>query len=116
MPKNLGQVSENLSIPTKKYVDDSFDILKIKSLIFSNVSIPIATWASDATYSKFPYSASITLAGVTSDYIPTVNFNYTEAISGEFAPVASTGSGTIIIYAASIPTSTITIPTIVCVK
>lgn len=84
--------------------------------VFSSVEVASAAWSSDATYAAFPYSATITASGVTSDMVPEVNFGLTEAASGNFAPVALSGSGTIKIYAAVAPSATITIPSITCVK
>ena len=81
-------------------LESSVSPLKIKCLTFSNIPVAVASWASDTTYSNFPYAASIALSGVTTDYIPTVNFDNTEAVGGNFSPIASTGSGTVIIYAA----------------
>lgn len=84
--------------------------------VFSSVAVASAAWSSDATYAAFPYSATITASGVTSDMVPEVNFGLTEAASGNFAPVALSGSGTIKIYAAVAPSAAITIPSITCVK
>ena len=84
--------------------------------VFSSVAVASAAWSSDATYAAFPYSATITASGVTSDMVPEVNFGLTEAASGNFAPVALSGSGTIKIYAAEAPSAAITIPSITCVK
>ena len=84
--------------------------------VFSSVEVDSAAWSSDATYAAFPYSATITASGVTSDMVPEVNFGLTEAASGNFAPVALSGSGTIKIYAAVAPSAAITIPSITCVK
>lgn len=84
--------------------------------VFSSVAVASAAWSSDETYAAFPYSATITASGVTSDMVPEVNFGLTEAVSGNFAPVALSGSGTIKIYAASAPSAEITIPSITCVE
>ena len=80
------------------------------------MAVASAAWSSDATYAAFPYSATFTASGVTSDMVPEVNFGLTEAASRNFAPVALSGSGTIKIYAAVAPSATIIIPSITCVK
>jgi hypothetical protein len=85
-------------------------------LIFSSVAVAASAWASDSTYADFPYAATITLTGVTSSYVPEVNFDCTNAASGNFAPVALSGSGTIKVYAAEKPTAAITIQSITCIK
>ena len=84
--------------------------------IFTNVSVAASAWASDSTYGAYPFAATITAAGVTASHVPEVNYGATEAASGDFAPVASTGSGTVKIYAAAKPTAAITIPSIICIK
>ena len=52
--------------------------------VFSSVAVASAAWSSDATYAAFPFSATITASGVTSDMVPEVNFGLTEAASGNF--------------------------------
>ena len=53
---------------------------------------------------------------MTAAHVPEVNYGATEAASGDFAPVATSGSGTVKIYAAVKPTAAITIPSIICIK
>ena len=84
--------------------------------IFTDVSVPASAWGNDSTYGAYPFAATITAAGVTAAHVPEVNYGATEAASGDFAPVATSGSGTVKIYAAVKPTATITIPSIICIK
>ena len=84
--------------------------------IFTNVSVAASAWGNDSTYGAYPFAATITAAGVTTAHVPEVNYGATEAASGDFAPVASSGSGTVKIYAAVKPTAAITIPSIICIK
>jgi hypothetical protein len=84
--------------------------------IFSGVSVATSAWASDSTYAAYPYAASIACSGVTESYVPEVVFGCTEAASGNFAPVALSGSGTVKIYAATKPTAAITVQSITCIK
>lgn len=84
--------------------------------IFSGVSVAASTWVSDSTYAAYPYAASIACSGVTASYVPEVVFGATEAASGNFAPVALSGSGTVKIYAATKPTAAITVQSITCIK
>lgn len=86
------------------------------TLIFANVTVATSAFTADATYSDYGYKADITLAGVTSDYVPTVNFDVDEADSGKYAPAAASGSGKVTIYASEVPAAAITIPSIVCQK
>ena len=84
--------------------------------IFSAVSVAASAWASDSTYAAYPYAASIACSGVTASHVPEVVFGAAEAVSGNFAPVALSGSGTVKIYAATKPTAAITVQSITCIK
>ena len=84
--------------------------------IFSGVSVAASAWGSDSTYAAYPYAASIACPGVTASHVPEVVFGATEAASGNFAPVALSGSGTVKIYAATKPTAAITVQSITCIK
>lgn len=84
--------------------------------IFSGVSVAASAWVSDSTYAAYPYAASIACLGVTASHVPEVVFGATEAASGNFAPVALSGSGTVKIYAATKPTAAITVQSITCIK
>ena len=84
--------------------------------IFSGVSVAASAWVSDSTYAAYPYAASITCPGVTASHVPEVVFGATEAASGNFAPVALSGSGTVKIYAATKPTAATTVQSITCIK
>ena len=84
--------------------------------IFSGVSVAASAWASDSTYAAYPYAASIACSGVTASHVPEVVFGATEVASGNFAPVALSGSGTVKIYAATKPTAAITVQSITCIK
>lgn len=84
--------------------------------IFSGVSVTASAWVSDSTYAAYPYAASIACSGVTASYVPEVVFGAVEAASGNFAPVALSGSGTVKIYAATKPTAAITVQSITCIK
>ena len=84
--------------------------------IFSGVSVAASAWVSDSTYAAYPYASSIVCPGVTASHVPEVVFGATEAASGNFAPVALSGSGTVKIYAATKPTAAITVQSITCIK
>ena len=84
--------------------------------IFSAVSVTASAWVSDSTYAAYPYAASIACSGVTASHVPEVVFGAAEAASGNFAPVALSGSGTVKIYAATKPTAAITVQSITCIK
>ena len=83
--------------------------------IFQNVAVAASLWVSSSAVSGYPWAASIPCSGVTANHVADVVFNAAEATSGNFAPIAATGSGTVTIYAAEKPAA-ITIPSIKCEK
>ncbi len=83
-------------------------------LTFTNKSVAASAFASNSTYSDFPYRAAVALTGVTAAMVPEVFFGLTDAMSGNFAPVAESYAGGIYIYAAAKPSAAVTIPTILC--
>lgn len=87
--------------------DDVWTLLKV-----SDVSISTDAWLADTTYTDFPYAATVGITEVTKNFSPIVTFNEADAVSGNFAPVALAGDGTLTFYAKSIPQNTVTIPTI----
>lgn len=96
--------------------DDSVTAAKLAAdavkLTFSSTSVPAASFVSDSTYTDFPYRAAVALTGVSSSMIPEVVFGVSDAMSGNFAPVAEAYDGGIHLYAAAVPDAAITIPTI----
>lgn len=118
-----GQAISGLNDPTadgqaanKGYVDGIGNAAEKKKLSFFNKTVSASSFVSNATYAAYPYRAAVALTGVTSGMIPEVVFALTEAVSGNFAPVADTYNGGVYIYAGEMPTATITIPTIICWK
>lgn len=83
-----------------------------KKMVFTSVEVETTDWASDLTYNDFPYKGTIAAEDVTSGMIPEVIFDVPEAMSGNFAPVAESGTDEIYIFAAEVPAD-ITIPTII---
>ena len=89
---------------------------KMKRLQFSNVSVAVSTFVSNATSEAYPLRASVALEGVLETMVPEVIFSLADAAGGNFAPVAETYNGGIYIYAAEKPEAAVTIPTIICWK
>lgn len=100
-----------------KNVEDAADGSGNASIITAtNTSVPVSAWASDTTYTDFPFRAGITIAGCTANHKPDVTFSLTDAVSGNYAPIAESYAGGIYIYAAEKPTAALTIPTITLLK
>lgn len=88
--------------------------VELKKLQFANIAVATSTFVADSTYQDYPYRAAVALTGVLSSMIPDVVLSLTDATSGNFAPVAACYDGGIYLYAAAVPETAITIPTILC--
>ena len=78
-----------------------------------NQTIATSAWASDTTYTEYPYRASVALPPITALSFVEIVFSPADATSGNFAPVCDTYNGGIYIYAKAVPDAAITIPTII---
>ena len=88
--------------------------VELKKLAFADTAVPVSAWAEDSTYEDYPCRAAVTLSGVTVTMIPEVVFGLAAMSDNSFAPVAECYNGGVYIYAADVPESAITIPTIIC--
>lgn len=88
--------------------------LEMAKLKFLDTTVPASAFAADTTYTDYPYRAAVALTGVTSTMIPEVAFSVSALAETEIAPVAECYNGGVYIYAADVPESAITIPTIIC--
>lgn len=89
---------------------------ELRKLQFTNTVVPTTAFASDVTYSDYPYKATVPLSGALSSMTPNVIFAMAEATSGVFAPVCESYNGGIYLYATEVPASSITIPNIILWK
>lgn len=88
---------------------------KSQVLTFTNKTVATSAWKSSSN-EDFPYYADVSCSGVTTSYVPNVNFSLADANSGIFSTVCESVSGAVRIYASEKPTATVTIPTIQCIK
>lgn len=88
--------------------------VELAKLKFSDTTVPASSFVSDSAYADYPYRAAVALEGVTSSMTPEVTFSVAALADTEFAPVAECYNGGVYIYAADMPESDITIPTILC--
>lgn len=82
-------------------------------LTFANKSVATSAWASNTTYTDFPYRAAVACTGVTAAMFAEVVLSPADATSGNFAPVCDTYAGGVYLYAKAVPDAAITIPTII---
>lgn len=71
----------------------------------------VTTWASDSTYSDYPYKGTINITGVTDADGVEVTFSNADATSGNYSPICATFNGGVYIWSKTQDTS-IVIPTI----
>ena len=79
---------------------------------YEDVTVLTSAWVANNTYPDYPYRAAIYCDGVDDNMLPQVMFAPTEALSGNYAPVAQTYTDYVYIYAKEIPASNIIIPSI----
>lgn len=115
-PDNNGNVALSaIDIPTSNSSDVQTELTGKQDarLTFSNVSVLASAFVADATYSDYGYRAAVAITGVTSSMFPEVVLAPSDAASGNFAPVAQSYNGGVYIYAQSVPSATLSIPTII---
>lgn len=98
-------------------INGNLQILNSMMSISTNVSCPVAQWATDTaqTYEDYPLKADLYIQGVTSDMVPIVNFAATEQVSGNFIG-AESATNVVTIWAKETPSGDFTIPNIVLLK
>lgn len=105
-------------IGTSKIADGSVTRSKlsadVKVLSFTGKTVAVSDWASDSTYTDFPYRAAVACEGVTAKHYAEVTFSPADALEGIFCPVVTSYDGGVYIYASEIPGADLTILTIVC--
>lgn len=90
--------------------------VEIRKLQFKNTVVEVADFVEDVTYEEqgYGFRAAIALEGVLDTMIPEVIFAMTDAVGGNYSPVAETYNGGVYIYATTQPEEPVTIPTIIC--
>lgn len=113
-----GNQIEDFSIPSVKISSGAVTRSKlandVKVLAFTNKTVAVSDWASDTTYTDFPYRAAVACEGVTAKYYAEVVFSPADALEGIYCPVVESCDGGVYLYASEIPGADLTIPTIVC--
>jgi len=89
-------------------------LYELKALRFSDTLVDKDNFVSDATYADYPFRATVPLTGVTSLMDVDVRLDAPDAISGVYAPVATSYDGGIYLYSTEVPAADITIPRIIC--
>lgn len=78
----------------------------------TDVNVDIASWVDSSANENYLYQAKVNISDATANMLPEVCFSFADAISGNFAPVAESVAGGVIIYAKEKPTAAISIATI----
>lgn len=87
--------------------------LDITARFAQNISIPVSSWENDPyIFADYPYKAQIMLGEVTANDFPVVAFDASDAVGGNFCPIAYTFDGYVEIFARQLPAADIIIPAI----
>lgn len=85
----------------------------ISARFAQNVDVGVSAWKEDTdVFTDFTYKAQIPLGEVTGNDFPIVAFSPTDAVSGNFCPIAYCFDGYVEIWARAIPGTAISIPAI----
>ena len=77
-------------------------------LEFTNKTVAVEDWTSDATYAVYPLKATVACEGATADMFPYVEFSTQDAENGYLCPDAVSYNGGVYIYAVDYLAVTIT--------
>ena len=81
-----------------------------------NIIVPISSFVADVTYTDYPFKAIIPFVGMTSEFIPHINYKLEDSLSGVYPPISLSGVDTVTIYASEIPQTDLVINSITGVK
>lgn len=121
-PQNVGDAySVGTATPYNLYIFDGLRnewldygqirAADISSRYVENQVIAVSAWTQDETaLAGYSYKAQITVNGASGDDFPIVAFNQSDAVSGNFAPLAFSFDGYLEIWAKTKPTAAVTIP------
>ena len=121
-PQNIGDAySVGTATPYNLYIFDGLRnewldygqirAADISSRYVENQVIAVSAWTQDETaLAGYSYKAPITVSGASADDFPIVAFNQSDAVSGNFAPLAFSFDGYLEIWAKTKPTAAVTIP------
>lgn len=105
---STGGKAQWLVVPSEADLEGKQD----KNLYFYNVNAE--NWVADTTYQDFAYRCDLPCAGVTANHHAEVLFAYSEASSGNYAPVCETKDGYVSIWGNN--TQTIIVSQIIILK
>lgn len=105
---NASNVAQWLVVPTEDDLKGKQD----KNMYFYNVKAE--NWVADTTYQGYTHRCDIPCTGVTADHHAEVLFAYSDASSGNYAPVCETKNGYVSIWGNK--TDTIIVSTIIIQK
>lgn len=83
---------------------------------FNNIVITPSDFKDDLTFNEYPYKVDIPCTGITEQHYAMVLFSQKDAQSGIFAHVSDTSDNMVTIYANKIPSTNVTIDSIICTK
>lgn len=107
---------EDTTVPAVQAEVDALETVVANQILTAqNISLAASRWNLSGV-TAYPYKAEINVTGVTSEYFPMVQFRDEDSLLYEFSPSVAPTTGKLVIYCKTLPTTTIVIPTIFCVK
>ncbi|MEG0900300.1 MAG: hypothetical protein RSF40_11405 [Oscillospiraceae bacterium] len=108
---------KNIKINVKTDTDyDQLYPVNGTTLATYNIVVPVNSFVADTTYVDYPFKAVIPVRGMSSDFVPHVNYKLEDALSGIYPPISLSGAGTVTIYASEIPVNNLAINSIIGIK
>lgn len=104
-----------MSATDKANLDELVTVVpkRTKTLAFENVQT--SAWTADATYTDYPYKATLPCTGVTSSHFVYVCFNPHDAITYVPAPVAQSGTDSVTVWVMINPGAALTVPSVLAI-
>lgn len=86
---------------------------KLNDKIFvTKINVPIEAWTDSLVNENYLFEATMTVDGATENMRPEVCFNFEDAVSSNYAPVANSLMNGVTIYAKELPTAMITVESV----
>lgn len=108
----VGPIPEEI----QEQIDELYHLVGDKVIYSENITIPTSRWVTSTAVSGYGYAATINMDSVDATYWPVVQFKDDDVQKYDFAPEAKSAKEKVTIYCKQKPTTSITLPIIICYK
>lgn len=115
-PESITVQGTPLSADWMNHIEQGIADSSSPFLTATDVIIPTSAWGSDTLYATYPYRASVAITGALATMIPIPAYAVDAVALGTLAPVAHAYNGGIYIYASAIPSTSVTLLSVVLVR